>query len=79
MPFQESQASLNTGRHKKTIHRHGKVKMTAYNVYFQTRRGGKLTEHRLGLFCPGCGFQPGPTAREMRRQGTDAAVRSLRG
>jgi len=42
-----------SGRDKKTVHRHGKVKMTAYTVYIQARRGGKLTENRLGLFCPG--------------------------
>ena len=46
--------------------------MTAYTVYFQTRRSRRLTEHCMGLFCPGCGFQPGPASRDMRRQGPEA-------
>ena len=70
--MEEFVTTNHQGRHNKTVYRYGKVKMMAYTVYFQTRRGGRLTEHRLGLFCPGRGFQPGPAARDMRRRGPEA-------
>ena len=54
-------------RHKKRLHRHGRIKCLARSVFCSKRNDGKLTSVRLGTLCPICGFNPNETTRKWIR------------
>ena len=55
-------------KHKKRLHRHGRIKCLARSVYCSKRNGQKLTSVRLGTLCPICGFNPNETAKKWIRE-----------
>ena len=55
-------------RHKKRLHRHGRIKCLARSVFCSKRIGSKLTTVRLGTLCPICGFNPNETAKKWMRE-----------
>ena len=55
-------------RHKKRLHRHGRIKCLARSVWCNKRNGSKLTSVRLGTLCPICGFNPNETAKKWMRE-----------
>ena len=50
------------------LHRHGRNKMVARNMYVHIRDQGRLTWRSMGLWCPVCGFTPGPVAKALMKK-----------
>ena len=63
-------------KHKKRLHRHGRIKCLARSVWCNKRNGAKLTSVRLGTLCPICGFNPNETAKKWIRETKLEARRS---
>ena len=60
--------NAKVNKHKKRLHRHGRIKCLARSVWCNKRNGSKLTSVRLGTLCPICGFNPNETAKKWMRE-----------
>ena len=60
--------NAKVNKHKKRLHRHGRIKCLARSVFCSKRNGSKLTSVRLGTLCPICGFNPNETAKKWMRE-----------
>ena len=60
--------NTKVNKHKKRLHRHGRIKCLARSVWCTKNVGNKQTSVRLGTLCPICGFNPNETAKKWMRE-----------
>ena len=59
-------------RHGKKFHVHHSHKVLISTLYVDGRVNGKVRKHKVGHYCPMCGFIPNDVAKRMQQQALDA-------